>query len=53
MSGQSVEPMSKPTRERDFDRAESKKARRFKSRNVENGKREYFFQAATATEPNE
>lgn len=41
MSASSVEPMAKPSRERDFDRAEQAKARRFKKRNVNNGKRDY------------
>lgn len=48
MSASSVEPMAKPTRIRDFDRAESKKARRFKKRSVENGKRDYFLEAQKA-----
>ncbi len=45
MSASSVEPMAKPSRDRDFDRAEMKKARRFKKRNIDNGKRDYYQNA--------
>lgn len=34
-------PMKRPSRERDFDRAEQAKARRFKKRHVNNGKRDF------------
>lgn len=44
----SVEPMAKPSRERDFERAETKKARRFKKPNVETGKRTYNDDVARA-----
>lgn len=45
MSAQSVEPMNKPSRERDFDRAMVKKGRRFHKRNEETSKRDYIQHA--------
>lgn len=43
MSASSVEPMRKPSRERDFDKAGEVKARRFKKQNIKTDKREAFF----------
>lgn len=46
MTHSSVEPMLKPSRIRDFDRATEKKSRRFKKHNVDNGKRRDGFEMA-------
>lgn len=46
MTHSSVEPMAKPSRIRDFDRATEKKSRRFKKQNVDNGKRSFALDDA-------
>lgn len=46
MTHSSVEPMAKPSRVRDFDKATEKKSRRFKKRNIDNGKRRDGFEMA-------
>lgn len=45
MTHSNVEPMSKPTRIRDFDKSSEKKARRFKKQNVDSGKRSYLAES--------
>jgi hypothetical protein len=50
MTHTNVEPMNKPTRIRDFDKAAQKKARRFKKPNIENGKRSFLMDSQKAVQ---
>lgn len=47
MTFANVEPMNKPTRIRDFDKSSEKKARRFKKKHVDNGKRDFLAGSET------